>query len=208
MSDSPWSTKGLAALALGVALGAAGCAGDLRKEREGGGGGGGERIVSMDLGDGSTQTRIDASRSDNWIFLDMETRAEVFPAFPGTSPDWDLGFQRFKIKTNSGISGGGGMEVAPLEGQDFDALAQAPAGGYLVDKDDSADIDTDPDTAFLAPPCWYSYNLAEHTVRAKPIVYVVKTVEGSFFKVQMLGYYDDHGTGGYPTFRWAPVSAP
>jgi len=196
------------ALALLLALAAAGCAGDLRKDRGGGAAGGGARVQSEDGGDGSIHTRIDATRTDLWVYLDLETDAEVFPAVPGTSTAWDLGFQRFKIKTNGGVSGTGGTEGVALPGQDFDALSQAPASGYVVDQDSTADNGSDPSYVFLAGPGWYSYNLFDHGLKPRDTVYVVKTVEGGFFKVQLTGYYDDAGTGGYPAFRWAPVAPP
>src|SRR5687767_6546539 len=131
MSDARWSTstRNLATLAVALALGlgASGCAGDLRRDRGGGSAGGGDRVESTDGGDGSTHTRIDATKSDLWVYLDLETNAEVFPAVPGTSAAWDLGFQRFKIITNGGISGTGGMEVAALPGASFDEMTDAPA---------------------------------------------------------------------------------
>jgi len=209
MSDARWSTRTSAAVALALAMGLfAGCAGDLRRDRGGGVAGGGDRVESMDGGDGSIHTRIDATKSDLWVYLDLETNAEVFPAVPGTSTAWDLGFQRFKIITNGGISGAGGMEVAALPGASFDEMTHAPPSGYLVDQPDSADEDPDPDYAFLANGAWYTYNLSTHTVQVRDIVYVVKTVESGFFKLQLTDYYDDAGTGGHPAFRWAPVQAP
>jgi heme-binding HmuY-like protein len=205
MDQARWS---FAVLALALGAGA-GCAGDLRKDRGGGAAGGGNRVESTDQGGGTTLTRIDATKNDLWVYLDLETGAEVFPAAPGSSLAWDLGFQRFKIRTNSGTSGTGGMETAPLPGASFDELTKAPASGYVVDQEeDSADEGTDPDYAFLLDPAWYLYDLGVHAVKARDIVYVVKTVESGFYKVQMTGYYDDAGTGGYPTFRWAPVAPP
>jgi hypothetical protein len=165
-------------------------------------------VESTDLGDGSTLTRVDATKSDLWVYLDLETGAEAFPAVPGTSPAWDLGFPRFKIKTNGGVNGEGGMEGVALPGASFDQLTQAPASGYVVDQEDSADEGTDPDYVFLAGPGWYTYDLGAHTVRVRDIVYVVKTVEANFYKVQMTAYYDDAGTGGFPAFRWAQVARP
>ncbi|RMH39585.1 MAG: hypothetical protein D6689_16075 [Deltaproteobacteria bacterium] len=166
------------------------------------------RIAHTDNGDGTTTTRVDASREGVWVYLDLETKAEVDPATPDDSDDWDLAFQRFKIKSNGGASGTGGVEVAVLPDADFDALSRAPEVGYIVDAPDSDDDDEDPDTAFLGGDGWYDYDPSSHTLSPRDIVYVVRTVEGGYFKLQMLDYYDDAGTSGFPTFRWGPVEPP
>lgn len=36
-------------------------------------------------------------------------------------------------------------------------------------------------------------------------VYVVRTPEGNYFKLEMLGYDDDAGTPGFIRFRWAAL---
>jgi hypothetical protein len=38
-------------------------------------------------------------------------------------------------------------------------------------------------------------------------VYVVRTVEGNAFKLEIVDYYDEAGTGGLFTIRWAAVTA-
>jgi len=40
------------------------------------------------------------------------------------------------------------------------------------------------------------------------VVYVVHGVSGDYYKVQMLGYYDDAGTGGFPSLRWGKIDPP
>ena len=183
-----------------------GCAEDLVPD--GGSGADGPKVQSTDNGDGTFTTTIDASADDQWVYLSLTDGAHVTPADPDDSASWDLAFQRFRVKSNSGISGVAGVEVAPILGADFDALTQAPARGYVVDAVDSDDEDTDADYAFLGPSPWYDYDSEQHTLSPANVVYVVKSVAGSYFKVQMQGYYDAAGTGGYPRFRWGPVEAP
>jgi hypothetical protein len=207
-----WTWKVLVVLALSLA--GVGCGSDLRDDLEsgdggaGGGDGGSSRITNTDNGGGVTTTRVDATTNDLWVYFDFESNTEVAPSSPESSGDWDLSFQRFKIKSNSGISGTGSMGVAVLPGANFDTLTKAPASGYLTDQADSADEGSDPDLAFLSGDGWYSYNPSDHTLSPREIVYVVRTVEGQHFKVKMTGYYDDAGTAGYPTFKWAAIAAP
>jgi hypothetical protein len=188
---------------------AAGCASDLQPQPFDAGAvpDGGVRRVTSTVEDGVTSTRVDSQSSELWVYFDLDSGTEAVVGDPRTSPAWDLGFQRFLIKTNGGVSGTAGVEVAVLPGADFDALTRAPSSGYIVDQNDSSDEGDSPDFAFLAGDPWYVYDPMYHTLTPRDVVYVVRT-STAYFKVQLTGYYDGAGTGGFPTFRWAPVEAP
>lgn len=167
-----------------------------------------QHITHTDLGNGVTRSSVDATSEDLWVYLDLDTGREVSPASPETDPDWDIAFQRFQVRSNSGISGTGGVQTAILAEQDFDALTAAPADGWRVDEEDSDDEGTEPDYVFLQDGFWYAYDLASHTLQPRDRVYVVKTGAGAHFKLQFLAYYDDAGTSGVPSFKWAEISGP
>lgn len=42
----------------------------------------------------------------------------------------------------------------------------------------------------------------------RALAYVVRTAEGNAFELEILACYDDAGTSGMLTLRWAPLSAP
>jgi hypothetical protein len=186
-----------------------GCAEDLRPDNPDAGSDGSTpadtRITHTDNGDGTVTTRVDATDESEWVYLDLEARSEVIPDDPATSADWDLSFQRFMIRIDGGVSGAGGMELVVLADVDFDALTEAPAAGYITDRPDGDDEDQDPDLAFLSEGGWYSYDPTTHTLSPRDLVYVVRSVEGNHYKVEMLDYYDAAGTSGFPAFRWAPI---
>ena len=48
---------------------------------------------------------------------------------------------------------------------------------------------------------WFAYAEENHTLTPLDQVYVVKAVSGSYYKVQIVDYYDDAGTPTYITFR-------
>ncbi len=152
-------------------------------------------IHTEDRADGSHITVVDARDESTWRRLDLESGAEVSE----DSPTWDLGFLRFNVATR--------IEVAALEGADFDAIEVAPADGYATDADagDPADMETMPGYAF---DLWYDYDPTTHVLTARDVVYVVRSAEDHYFKVQMQDYYDDAGTSGYVSLRWAAISAP
>jgi len=147
-------------------------------------------------GDGSFISVVDARDEAAFTYIDFESRAGV----DGASAAWDLGFLRFNIATHA--------EVAVLEGADFDALVVAPADGYVVDASDpeTAMQETMPGYAF---DLWYDYDPMTHVLSARAdLVYVVRTPEDNYFKVQLLDYYDDAGTPGLLSLRWAPLAPP
>lgn len=157
---------------------------------------------------GTATTRVDASMEDAWVYLSLGDGKQVEPQTPLQSTGWDLSFQRFKVKSNGGISGIGAVEIAILPGADFDALREAPKEGYVVDQADSADEDEDEDYVLLSDGAWYTYNPTSHTLSPRDIIYVIHSAGGDYYKLQMLSYYDDAGTPGHPVFRWAAIAPP
>lgn len=165
-------------------------------------------VVTRTADDGTFATTIDASRPDAVVGFDFEGRAEV-SASAGAPAVWDLGFSRFKVTSNGGVSGGGGVEVAILPDVALAAVAAAPDAGWLRDEGDGPDMNSDPDTVFnRGDDTWFAYDPVTHKLTAKPRVYVVKSAEGGFFALAMQAYYDQAGTPGHVTFRWRPIAAP
>lgn len=159
---------------------------------------------------GVIETVVDATSETDWRYLDLESGLAVTPADAFTDPGWDLGFRRFFLITNSGISGSGGAAAVRLPGVAFDSLTMAPDDGYVVDATDiEEDNDSGPETAFNGGPDdsnnWYDYDSATHRLSPRAVTHVVRTVEGHFYKVEVLGYYDEVGTPGVVRFRWAPA---
>ncbi len=182
-----------------------GCASDIAATN--GVGGTTSKVVTTTEGGVSTTT-VDATDAAAWVYIDLDTGAEVTPAAPEDSDAWDIAFQRFTIKSNGGDSGTGGVEIAGVEGVTFDSVTAAPASGWFSDAPDSDDEDTTPDYAVDQAGGWYDYNIANHVLTPRQVVFVVHTVEGNYVKLEMLDYYDDAGTSGIPKYRAAAVSEP
>lgn len=205
----------LACLSLAVALTATGCADDLRNDATPDAGPGadaspaGEHITHTENADGTTTTIVDATSESAWIYLDLQSKQEKSPMDPATSNGWDLGFQRFQIKLNGGISGPGGMEVAAIAGVDFEEITQAPSTAYVTDEADGDDDDEVPDLAFLTGDTrWYDYDPTSHVLTPRKLVYFLRSVEGDYYKLQILDYYANAGTSGYLELHWGPIAAP
>jgi len=179
---------------------------DSQGSDDGDGDGDESPIVTTEHGDGTYTSRVKATATDEWVYLNLEDGQVV----PGDSSDWDLAFRRFAIKLNGGVSGAGDAALAMLDEGDFDAMSVAPASEYVSDEPDATDDEDDePELAFLTlGEGWYDYNPTTHVLTAKPRVYFVRSAQGGFFKLQMLDYYDDAGTSGFPTFGWGAIAAP
>ena len=165
---------------------------------------------------GTVRTQqIDATASEAWIYFNLTSHALVTPATPEDSTEWDLAFQRHRIKSNSGDSGKGGVSVTWLDAQDFDALKSAPSASqstYVVDSNEpTGNAIKDLHFAFLGDDSWYQTDTSKMPPIISPKenrVYVVKTTGGKYVKLQMLSYYSDAGTSGNPKFKYAEIEAP
>ncbi|XXF75377.1 HmuY family protein [Myxococcaceae bacterium GXIMD 01537] len=162
-------------------------------------------LTHVDQGGGVFTTTVDATSKTEWIGFDLDQRKQVSAA---EDTKWDISFQRFQIRTRGGVNGSGGVQVSAMAGADFAQVAQAPAAGWTVDANDGDDANTDADTGFLVGDGWYAYDAVTHKLTPRPIVYVVRTDEGAYFKVQIIAYYDAAGTPAMLQLRWAPVQAP
>jgi len=169
----------------------------------------GDLVTTEDLGDGVTAVIVDATDEASWVYVDLSTLTQVHPTDPATDDGWDLAFQRFRIASNGGISGGGTVRVAVLDGADWDTLSDAPSDGWRTDAADGDDEDEDADLAFLVDGGWYVYDGTNHTLAPRPErVYVLEAHDGSYFKIRVVDYYDAAGSAGAITFHVASVAAP
>lgn len=160
---------------------------------------------------GETTITIDATETGAWRYLDLESGELVVPADPVASGAWDLGLSRFSVITNGGVSGTGGCAAARIDAG-WDEVTRAPEDGWIADAPDGAlDDDTGPDTAFNggaeSANDWYDYDPSTHRLTPKAdLVFVVRTVEGAFFKLQILDYYDAAGTPAILRLRFAQIT--
>lgn len=162
------------------------------------------KIVSADAGSGVTETWVDATAYLDFVYLSLATGEEVLVADPLTSSDWDLGFQRYLVPSNGGVSGPGGLMAVALTDQSFEALTTAPAEGFVSDQADDEDENDHPEYALGE---WFDYTTENHTLTPKAMVYALHVRE-TYYKLQFVDYYDEAGSPAYITLRWAPIAAP
>jgi len=151
---------------------------------------------------------VDASSYENWAYFSFEKGDTVRPSDPENSLDWDLKFQRYRIGTNSGTSGpgeGGAVNVGKV---DFDSYDEAPESGYVEDTimtftGHEGEYERSCNPVLLG---WYEMVGMPPTFYPTDSVYVVKTADGKYAKVQFLDYYyyDAEGNrhSGYISFKY------
>lgn len=136
---------------------------------------------------------VDASSSRGWIFFDFSRGSVVED--PGPT-EWDLAFQRFHIVANggSGFDGRGGL--LDLGAVPFDSVGVVPADGYVASESGR-------DTTNVATSEWYDYSFTSHLLTPRPRTYAVRTADGRYAKLEVVGYYCPGARPGCMTFRYA-----
>jgi hypothetical protein len=158
--------------------------------------------------DGSLVTDVDSTDDKGWQQFDLDTGKESMD-----DSAWDIAFLRFKIKTNGGLSGSGGVYVVQLEGKQFDDIDKAPDMGFAADGPDSVgdagDADMDPDNVFNSDDAdWYDYDDKTHTLTPKDITYVIASTQKKFYKVRIDSYYNAVGTPANWKIHWKQIDPP
>jgi hypothetical protein len=134
---------------------------------------------------------VDAGDELRWSFVDLDRGAVLVP--PDTA-GWDLMVRRFHLVPSGAI--------AKVASGSFDSL-QPPDTGYIASRFAH-------DTANAATDHWYLYGFFSHLLAPKPDLYVVRTRDGRFARLQLLSYYCPGVTAPTPgcvTFRYAFAGA-
>lgn len=153
---------------------------------------------------------INSTGSSTWKYFSFEKNDTITVSDPSVSTDWDLAFQRYRIKTNGGRSGSGLGSAANSykKGQTgFDALKLVSDTATFA-ADDSVNIAVQQGYAtYVVNPeiyTWFTIELATQGTQIVPsdYVYIVKTGTGKYAKVWFKSYYSATNVSGYVTFQY------
>jgi hypothetical protein len=150
----------------------------------------------------------------DWIYFSFSQGAELNNINETnylTDDSWDIAFNRFNVRTNSGLSGIGQAGVIDMGEVEYSSVSEAPQTGYTVDSTiqiveiishtgppqmmDAFGNIIFTDVILLEgqPPSYVPNN---H-------VYVLKTADGHFVKLIIQGFYNDQGESGYLSFKYS-----
>jgi hypothetical protein len=129
---------------------------------------------------------VDATAPDAWRHFSLRLGSVVET---GGSPHWDLGFRRYAIVA------GPGAGILDLGERRFDEVRTVPAAGYQANEGAA-----EPRNPAIAG--WYHYGFFSHVLSPKPRVWAVRTSDGRYAKLEIVGYYCPGPQPGCVTFRY------
>ncbi len=152
-----------------------------------------------EVGNGLTEEityMINASSLEEWVYFDFSQGSAVNVP-EKSSFGWDLGFRRVSIISNGGETNPKGMGgIIELPGRDFKSIVEAPESGYTIDTRIGP-----VETENQAIKKWYSYSYWTHVLKPKDSVYIIRTADGRYAKMNILNFYCGRLAGCY-TIRY------
>ncbi len=153
---------------------------------------------------------INSTNSTTWKYFSFTKNDTVSVSDPTTSSDWDLAFQRYRIRTNGGISGNGKGSAANSYKKlqaGFDMLKLIPdTTTFAVDQAMQIAVQQGYATYNVNPVLytWFNIELGANGTQIVPTdyVYIVKTATGKYAKVWFKSYYSSTNVSGYVTFDY------
>lgn len=126
---------------------------------------------------------IDATNEDKWTYFDF-SRAKQVKIHDSSSLEWDLAFRRGKIISNGGATNKFGKAgLMDLGEVSFDAVESVPLKEFVADQATR----TETENPVLAQ--WYKYNYITHKLTARKNIYITRTADGKFAKIQFMSFY-------------------
>lgn len=153
---------------------------------------------------------INATQSNTWKYFSFDINDTLTVTNPSTSDSWDLAFQRYRIRTNGGLSGSGQGCAANsgLTGQPgFNNLTLASDTLQFVQDDEITIAVQQGYTTYLINPqlyTWFSMEMATQGTLIVPSdsIYVIKTAKGRYAKVWFKSYYNATNESGHITMQY------
>lgn len=131
---------------------------------------------------------LEDTNADGQIFFSFAQGASIEVSDPVNSTEWDIWFDGFDAKVNSGVSGPGSAGVYPIyqEVGTFEELTAKP-----MDMGASYEVDM----AITLFDGWYDYSGETHMLSSVGHVYLIKVNDDNVFKLTILSYYDETNPG-------------
>jgi len=151
----------------------------------------------------------------DWTYFSLKNGV-VTPNNPAEDLTWDIAFKQYFVKLNGGVSGKGKAEAFKTEEKDFAKVVEAPKTGFVKDEEKTfegrpgeADIKANVSPVltggFLSKTGMIEINPANMKKYGSVFgpnewVYVIKTADGTYAKVQVTDFYKEVGGKKVPNF--------
>ena len=169
--------------------------------------------VALDFsGNEAKEVQLDAT--GDWKYFSLKN-GEVTPATPANDLSWDIAFKGYYVRLNGGTSGKGKAEAFRTEEKDFTKVTEAPKKGFEKDKEVTfTSRDGSSSKENVSPVLTGGFGSTTGAIGLNPAnrakygnvygpnewVYVVKTANGTYAKVQVTDFYKQVGDKKLPSF--------
>ncbi|HEX2974617.1 MAG TPA: HmuY family protein [Bacteroidales bacterium] len=153
---------------------------------------------------------VKSTSSTAWTYFSFDKNDTIQASDPMSSGEWDLAFQRYRIKTNGGQSGKGQGAAANsystgLSG--FNSLTVVPdTTTFVADAPVTIAVQQGYATYVVNPVLytWFSIQLASQGTQIVPsdYIYIVRTARGRYAKVWFKSYYNAQNQSGHVSFQY------
>ena len=171
-----------------------------------------EKVVLDFSGNEAKEVQLDAT--GDWKYFSLKN-GEVTPATPANDLSWDIAFKGYYVRLNGGTSGKGKAEAFRTEEKDFTKVTEAPKKGFEKDKEVTfTSRDGSSSKENVSPVLTGGFGSTTGAIGLNPAnrakygnvygpnewVYVVKTANGTYAKVQVTDFYKQVGDKKLPSF--------
>ena len=169
--------------------------------------------VALDFS-GSEAKEVQLDATGDWKYFSLKN-GEVTPATPADDLTWDIAFKGYYVKLNGGISGKGKAEAFRTEEKDFTKVTEAPKKGFEKDKEVTfTSRDGSSSKENVSPILTGGFGSTTGAIGLNPAniakygsvygpnewVYVIKTADGTYAKIQVTDFYNQVGDKKVPGF--------
>ena len=148
---------------------------------------------------------------NDWIYYSLKDNKEVDSTNHSSTLTWDIAFNRYNVRTNSGLSGSGQGGAYDANLVDFNSVIMAQESGYIVD--DTIQIVSE----FTGQGVNYMTSTGNDIFKDCIIrensnqgpsytpnnhIYVIKTADGKYAKIWIKNYYNAEGASGFISFKY------
>ncbi len=137
------------------------------------------------------KAEIDATSQASWVYFSFEKGEEVMVENPEESQDWDIAFNRYRVKTNSGTSGNLGFGALLIgdtdDGAEFKKIREFDGNEEFTADEDMIDYSGNPFSG--NPVLYYMADMSSMPPPADSTrIYAVQTAKFNYVKLQFTYY--------------------
>ena len=171
-----------------------------------------EKVALDFAGNEAKEVQLDAT--GGWKYFSLKN-GEVTPTTPANDLSWDIAFKGYYVRLNGGTSGKGKAEAFRTEEKDFTKVTEAPKKGFEKDKEVTfTSRDGSSSKENVSPVLTGGFGSTTGAIGLNPAnrakygnvygpnewVYVIKTANGTYAKVQVTDFYKQVGDKKLPSF--------